>query len=178
MLKQRLITLAASVGLSAAVALTATYVGQREGVSLTPYQDEGGTTTWCYGQTNGAPKIQYTLRECDLDLLAMAEEYRASVAVYLPKSAPTSVQAAFTDMAVNLGKSGWRGSDIRGVWFPAPYMAALAKEDWKAACAGIEAPWKGKLGIAKGYKATIQGKPSRGLENRRKATAELCRGGL
>lgn len=178
MLRERLTTLAATLGLGAAITLTAVHVGEKEGVALMPYKDQGGVTTWCYGQTVGPRKDKYTLAECDQDLLKMTSEYYASVLPYLRKDTPPSVAAAFTSTAVNIGKSGWRGSQFTSVYVEAPYMADLRAGRWKAACDKLEAPWKGKYGTAPGYKATIGGYPSKGLGNRRASDAKLCRSGL
>lgn len=174
MLKQRLLM----IGAPLALALAAAHVGEKEGLSLTPYKDQGGVTTWCYGQTQGVPKKLYTQAECDKDLLAMTDEYMQAVRPYLRKDTPASVVAAFTSTAVNIGKSGWRGSQFTKSYVEAPYMVHLRSGNWKAACDAIEAPWPGKYGIAPGYKATIGGYPSRGLGNRRSSDANLCRSGL
>lgn len=165
MLKQRLIAL----GLTSALAAGVAYVGSKEGLVLTPYLDGGGVKTWCYGQTVGTAKARYTVRECDQDLVKTYLEYHKAIELYVPADAPASVHAAFTSLAINTGKSGW--VHVR-------FTEPLARRDWKAACNAIEAPWKGKHGIAKGYKATIQGVPSRGLENRRRDDAAYCRSGL
>jgi GH24 family phage-related lysozyme (muramidase) len=58
---------------------------------------------------------------------------------------------------------------------PSRFIAPLAAGDWEAACRAISEPWKGKHGIALGYKATVKGKPVRGLENRRKHEDTVCR---
>jgi lysozyme len=165
MLKQRLLAL----GLTSALAASAAYVALKEGVSYTPYLDGGGVPTWCYGQTVGTPKARYTVQECDKDLVQMYLEYHKAIEPYVPPDAPASVHAAFTSLAINTGKTGWRH---------ARFLGPLSKRDWKAACDAIEAPWQGKHGMAKGYKATINGKPSRGLENRRRDDAAYCRSGL
>lgn len=174
MLRQRLIGLGAGV----ALAIAASHVGLKEGVSLTPYKDQGGVVTWCYGQTQGPRKALYTQTECDLDLIRMTQEYMDAVKPHLRKDTPATVVAAFTSTAINIGKSGWRGSQFTHKYVEAPYMAALRSGDWKAACAALEAPWPGKFGMAPGYKATIGGYPSKGLGNRRASDAILCRSGL
>lgn len=178
MLRERLAALAASMGLGAVIALTAAHVGEKEGLSLVPYKDQGGVTTWCYGQTVGPRKDKYTLAECDTDLLRMAAEYSKAVVPYLRTDTPPTVAAAFVSTAVNIGKSGWRGSQFTNRYVEAPYMADLRAGRWKAACDKLEAPWPGKYGTAPGYKATIGGYPSKGLGNRRASDAKLCRSGL
>lgn len=165
MLKQRLIAL----GLTTSLAAGLTYIGTKEGVSYTPYLDGGGVTTWCYGQTVGIPKDRYTINDCDKDLVRMYTEYHKAIELYVPRSAPESVHIAFTSLAINTGKTGWINPR---------FTVPLAKGEWKAACDAIEAPWKGKHGVSRGYKATINGYPSKGLENRRRDDAAYCRGGL
>lgn len=174
MLKQRLIALGATVALATAGA----HLGLMEGLSLTPYKDQGGVTTWCYGQTQGVPKASYTQAECDMDLLRMTADYQAAVTPYLRKDTPATVVAAFTSTAANIGKSGWRGSQFTKTYVEAPYIVYLRAGLWKEACDALEAPWKGKYGMAPGYKATIGGYPSKGLGNRRAKDANLCRSGL
>ncbi|AWD90723.1 lysozyme [Pseudomonas phage Achelous] len=174
MLKQRLIALGATM----ALAIAGAHIGSKEGLSLKPYLDGGGVKTWCYGQTQGIPKMSYSVLECDKDLLAMTSEYMAAVTPYLRKDTPATVVAAFTSTAVNIGKSGWRGSQFTNSYVEAPYMVYLRAGRWKEACDALEAPWPGKYGIAPGYKATIGGYPSKGLGNRRASDATLCRSGL
>lgn len=178
MLRERLVGTATALGLSTALGIAAAHIGLKEGLSLTPYRDQGGVLTWCYGQTQGPHKALYTQRECDIDLLKSTDEYMRAVRPYLPKGAPASVVAAFTSTAINIGKSGWRGSQFTHKYVEAPYMADLRAGRWKAACDKLEAPWPGKYGIARGYKATIGGYPSKGLGNRRASDAQLCRSGL
>lgn len=178
MLRERLVAGAAALGLSAAVGIAAHHVGLQEGLALTPYKDQGGVTTWCYGQTVGPYKDRYTLAECDKDLLLMTAEYSKAVIPYLRPDTPPTVSAAFTSTAVNIGKNGWRGSQFATRYVEAPYMADLRAGRWKAACDKLEAPWPGKHGMAPGYKATIGGYPSKGLGNRRASDARLCRSGL
>ena len=160
-LRERLICLGATV----AIASSAAFIGSKEGVSLVPYADIGGVPTWCYGQTVGHKKARYTQQECDSDLLRSVRLYHQGVMLTMPSTAPQSVQAAFTSIAYHVGLSGWKHPR---------FAQPLAAGDWEAACRAITAPWKGKHGIAKGFKATVQGKPVRGLENRRAEEQKLC----
>lgn len=178
MLRERFIGTATALGLTAAVGIAASHIAVKEGLSLTPYLDQGGVRTWCYGQTQGPYKAQYTQRECDIDLLRSTDDYMRAVLPYMRKDTPATVVAAFTSTAINVGKSGWRGSQFTHKYVEAPYMADLRAGRWKAACDKLEAPWQGKHGIARGYKATIGGYPSKGLGNRRSSDAQLCRSGL
>ena len=161
-LRQRLIAL----GAGAALAASAAFIGQKEGLSLVPYDDIGGVPTWCYGETVGHQKARYTVKECDTLLLKRVEYFHTGVMQFTPKAAPASVQAALTSVAYNVGLGGIKHPVI---------MEPLARGDWYGTCAALEAPWKGKHGVAKGFKATVAGEPVRGLELRRKAEAALCR---
>ena len=156
-LRQRLIAL----GATSAIALAATFIGEKEGVSLVPYNDIGGVPTWCYGQTVGHSKARYTQQECDTDLLRTVQKYHAAVRLQLPADAPASVQAAFTSAAYNAGVSRWSKSR----------MPALAQQGaYEAACHVLIEPH----GVSRAWVATVRGKPVRGLENRRKAEYALC----
>lgn len=169
---------AAVAGFLGVIASGSAFIAAKEGVRYTPYTDIGGVKTWCYGQTVGVPKARYSVAECDADLVKTVTEYHAAVMQYLPKTAPQSVQVGFTSVAYNVGKSGWRGSLVtrngKKTWVPAPYMEAIADGNWVAACMAISAPWQGSKGLAQGYKATVKGKPARGLENRRRDETAVC----
>lgn len=178
MFRERIVAVAASLGLTMALGLAASHVGEKEGLSLKPYKDLGGVTTWCYGQTQGPRKASYTQAECDQNLVLMTKEYYDAVRPWIPANAPASVVAGFTSTAVNIGKAGWKGSQFASGFVPAPYMEDLKAGRWKAACDKIAAPWPGKYGTAPGYKATIGGYPSKGLGSRRASDAALCRSGL
>lgn len=164
-LRNRLVNL----GASGAILLAATFLGPTEELRTTPYLDIGGVPTWCYGQTVGMPKARYTAAECDADLLRTVGRYWAQVSESVPQAAPESVKAAMVSVAYNTGVPGWRHP---------VFLVPLARGDWHAVCAAITAPWKGKYGTSKGFKATVGGKPSKGLENRRAKEFKLCVSGL
>lgn len=161
-LRQRLIAL----GAGATLAASAAFIGQKEGLSLVPYDDVGGVPTWCYGETVGHQKARYSLQECDTLLLKRVQGFAKGVEELAPRGTPASVRAALTSVAYNVGLGGIKHPVI---------MEPLARGDWYGTCAALEAPWRGKHGVAKGFKATVAGKPVRGLELRRKAEAALCR---
>ena len=156
-LRQRLV----SLGAGGALLLAAAFIGEKEGVSLVPYKDIGGVNTWCYGQTVGHSKARYTAQECDTDLLGSVRGYHKAVMQELPADTPASVQAAFTSAAYNAGVNRWRKSQ----------MPVLARKGlWKAACDVLIQP----RGVSRAWVATVNGKPVRGLENRRRAEHALC----
>jgi lysozyme len=160
-------------GAAGFIALAGAFLGPIEsgpqGPQLVPYADIGGVPTWCYGETAGTPKQRYTDAECTVLLRKSLDKHWAGIAKYVPEKAPESLKAAMLSVAYNVGVTGW----VHPV-----FIKPLARGDWEAACAAITAPWKGRHGVAKGFKATVQGKPVRGLENRRQKEYELCRQSL
>lgn len=165
-IRQRLVNLGAAAIIAGSGAFIAVQESPGGKPNLTPYLDIGGVPTWCYGETLGTPKARYTVAECDLELIRSVHRHWQGIEMYVPAEAPQSVKEAMLSVAYNVGVTGWR--------HPVLYEP-LARHDWAAACTAISAPWKGKHGVAKGFKATVQGKPVRGLENRRAKEAELCR---
>lgn len=160
-LRTRLIALGATGFLATAGA----FIGSKEGLVLSVYQDVGGVATWCYGQTGTVTKQQYTRAECDGILLADVEKRWAQMEKDIPVDAPNSVKASMLSVAYHAGVSGWRHP---------VFLKPLAAHDWRATCAAIVAPWQGKHGISKGFKATVKGVPHRGLENRRAEEYKTC----
>lgn len=167
-LRQRLAAAALALGMTgggAALLTSAEFIGKHEGEVRTVYTDIGGVSTWCFGQTVGKPKAQYTAEECAQDLLKTTATYHKGIMQFVPQEAPQSVQAALTSVAYNVGVAGTRHPVFTG---------PLARHDWQATCAAIVAPWPGKHGVALGFKATVRGKPVRGLERRRWQEYQLC----
>lgn len=160
-LRDRLIGL----GGGGVVLTTALFLGPVEAPVLHPYDDIGGVKTWCYGETLGTPKARYTAQECEASLLAATQRHWDGIRDDVPSDAPESVKAGMLSVAYNVGIKGWRHQ---------LFTRPLSVGDWRAACEAIRAPWKGKHGVAKGFKATVGGKPSKGLENRRAKEYALC----
>ncbi|QMP84074.1 lysin [Pseudomonas phage phiB1_1] len=163
-LRSRLINL----GAAGAVLAAAAFLGPTEELRTVPYADIGGVKTWCYGQTVGIPKARFSVAECDADLLRSVSRYTEAIKPYTV-GAPASVVAAMVSVQYN----------TQGPGKPhAVFLKPLAERDWRAACDAIVAPWQGKYGVSKGFKATVQGRPLRGLENRRAKEFDLCVSGL
>ena len=164
-LRQTLIALGASAVIAGGGAFLGPIESGPKGPQLTPYKDIGGVPTWCYGETLGTPKARYTVQECNLLLLKGVQRHWDGIEPYVPTQAPLSVKEAMLSVAYNVGVGGWRHP---------VFLAPLARHDWRGVCEAITAPWQGKLGVAKGFKATVKGKPSKGLENRRAKEYALC----
>ena len=111
------------------------------------------------------------MQECDAQLVKSVRRYWTGIKQYVPEQTPTSVKEAMVSVAYNVGVSGWAWNR-KGV--PSPFVQALKAHQWQAACDAITAPWHGKEGVSLGYKATVQGWPSTGLENRRAKEYKVC----
>lgn len=174
-LKTRLLGLGAAGFLAIAGSFLGPIESGPSGPQLKPYADMGGVKTWCYGETAGPAKAQYTVPECDAALVRSMQKHWSGISHAVPAHAPASVKASMLSVAYNVGVRGflyeWNGSYN----VTSRFVHALAKDDWAGACKAITAPWKGKHGVALGFKATVKGTPVRGLENRRKAEEAMCR---
>lgn len=156
--------------LAGALAATVTLLAGLEGVKLQPYYDVGGVPTVCMGSTHDVEWRPYTAAECNQKALDEIQVYWDGVLAKAPADTPGSVLGAMTSVAYNTGVRGWAVESGRNSRF----VVALQNRDWVAACAAITAPWQGKHGVSQGYKATVNGKPHRGLENRRAAEYNHC----
>lgn len=148
-------------GAGAVVALALPLVALWEGLETRPYRDLIGRTTWCYGETVGKPKAEYTKAECDAMLQASLTKYAEPVLDCIPADAPITVKAAMTSLAYNAGSRAVCGSTA------ARRANAL---DYRGACDALMM-WN---------KARVGGKlvPVKGLTNRRAAERALCLRGL
>lgn len=167
------------LGFTGFLLLSSAFIGNKESPNgnppLVPYDDIGGVTTWCHGETAGTPKARYTVEECDRLLVQSVAKHWDGIKQYVPPEAPASVKAGMVSVAYNVGVSGWAWErDAKGRRVPSRFRVALAAGDWEGACRAITAPWRGKHGVARGYKATVNGRPARGLENRRVQEEAVC----
>ncbi len=162
-LKTRLGTAGATVFIASAGA----FIGLHEGEVRQVYADIGGVATYCFGGTRPTQQT-YTEAECTAQLLRDTERHWEGIRLYVPSDAPDSVKAAMTSLAYNVGVAGFKHPKN-------PVLLPLAQGDWQAACDAIVAPWETSKGVARGYRATVNLVPSRGLENRRAAESRLCK---
>jgi len=155
-----------AAGATGVLALAATFIGTHEGEVRRVYADIGGVATYCFGGTERITKQTFTAGECTAQLLQDVQWARAGVLRAVPNPMPPSVEAAMTSAAYNAGV---------GAFARSPMAPLLRAGQWEAACAALEAPVQTQHGVARGWRATVQGRPVRGLENRRAAEARLCR---
>ncbi len=91
--------------------IATTFVGEKEGRSLTAYQDIAKVWTICDGHTKGVtPGMVATPEECDRMRASDVGQFMAEVdrVVHLPMSEPR--RAAVTSFAYNVGMANLRGS--------------------------------------------------------------------
>ena len=160
----------AIAGLSGVTALSAGFLYTVEGEVNHAYPDLGGVQTVCMGSTVFNPKQGYYTKEECLDLLVRDTELHMSTVLSVaPPDAPESVVAAMTSVSYNVGQRGFLVSPMRPL---------LEQGRYREACDAITAPHRTSKGVAMGYRATVNLKPVRGLENRRAKERELCLAGL
>lgn len=163
--RQRLI----AGGITGTLALSMGFLYTVEGEVNHVYADVGGVATVCMGSTIFTDKEHYTKQEC-LELFQKdTQKHLSTVLAVTPQDAPQSVVAAMTSVSYNVGTGGFLSSPMRPL---------LAAGSYQAACDAIIAPHKTSKGVAKGYRATVNLVPHRGLENRRAKEHALCVSGL
>lgn len=156
-------------GITGTLALSMGFLYTVEGEVQHVYSDVGGVATVCMGSTIFTDKEYYTQQEC-LELFQKdAQKHLSTVLAVAPADAPQSVVAAMTSVSYNVGQRGFLNSPMRPL---------LEQGRYKEACAAITAPHRTSKGVAKGYRATVNLQPHRGLENRRAKEFELCVSGL
>lgn len=149
-------SLIAIVG-AAAAAVLMVLVPQNEGTVYKTYRDIGGVLTYCTGATEDAQWGKtYTPQQCadqlDKDLASHADGI--SKCVPMDKLTPGQ-RVAFVDTAYNIGVSAFCGSS----------MARKANAgDMAGACAALSL-W-----------VNVNGKPVKGLVNRRAVARAFCEG--
>ena len=159
---KRLLVSGAAVSIAAAGA----FIGTREGEVRAVYPDLGGVSTYCFGGTIPSSKArEYTAEECSEQLVQDTQKYWDGVQALSGVDMPWSVHAAMTSAAYNAGLGAFKSS---------PMLPELKAGRWEAACAALVAPHKTSKGVARGWRATVNLRPVRGLENRRAAEAALC----
>lgn len=147
-----------------------TFLAPIEGEVRSVYKDVGDVATVCLGSTrfvNG--QSTYTAEECAEMYAKDAGEFLRHVQRSAPADTPESVLVAMASVAYNVGTRGYDQSPMK------PLVQAGA---YQAACEAIVAPWVTSKGVAKGYRATVQLRPHKGLENRRQREYEQCVSGL
>ena len=149
---------AAAVALAAAVAAVIPFTTPREGEVHKPYYDGGHVKTVCVGETKDVQDRIYSHDECMMMLRTrLAHDYAPQVLKCVPGFADPKRRNPFVasiDASYNAGPGGFCKSPM------ARYFNA---GQWARGCDAFLT-----------WRATIHGKPSKGLRNRREAERLLC----
>lgn len=147
--------------IAAAVALSAVVTGAYEGLRTKPYRDPAGILTVCYGETERQMKT-YTAGQCKSLLIDRESvNYAPAVAKCVPAFKDEKHRYAFAasiDAAYNAGIGAFCRSRM---------ARSFNAGQWKQGCGGFP-----------GWRATANGRVLAGLERRRVAEYQLCRGDL
>jgi len=145
-----------------ALAIATTMAANWEGLRTRSYQDVVGVWTICYGETKGVvPGQSASPADCKSQLSARLAQFGAEIAPCLPLGLPDKMQAAFIDVAYNIGSAAFCKSS----------MSRKARAgDLRGACDALLAWNKGRIA------GVLQ--PIKGLTNRRNAERQACLEGL
>lgn len=150
----------AVVGGAVMVAMAA-FVAPWEGLYTHPYKDIVGVVTWCYGETEGAPKAHYTPEECKAMLAEKLPRYYSEISAcwgpVVEATLTDNMRVAFTSGAYNFGSGAFCHSTI---------IARLEAGDLRGACDAL------LLYTRAGHRIV------QGLVNRRRAERKLCLEGI
>ena len=154
-------TAAGAAAIAAGVAAVVSFTTPREGEVHHVYKDGGGVATYCIGETkNPDPSRIYTHDECTALLRKrLAADYAPQVLKCVPAFIDEKRRKPFMasiDASYNAGPVGFCKSPM------ARYFNA---GQWAKGCDAFVT-----------WRATIHGKPSKGLRNRREAERLLCLG--
>lgn len=103
---------AAGGGLAGLLILAAAFIAPWEGLELRPYRDIVGVMTWCYGETRGAPKSQYTKAECDAMLADGVAEFHAEMRRCIKRPLTQPQWVAVLSWSYNVGTGAACGSTL------------------------------------------------------------------
>lgn len=155
-----------AAGATGALLSAMTFLYPIEGEVRHVYKDIGGVATVCVGSTQFVKgKQSFTEDECTELFRRDAQKHLEHVQSTAPENTPESVLAAMTSVSYNVGMQGYTVSPMRKL---------VQAGAFKQACDAITAPWVTSKGVAKGYRATVNRVPVRGLENRRAKERQLC----
>lgn len=144
----------ATGGVLAVILAAIAFIAPWEGKSTVPYRDMVGKLTWCYGETRGTPKAEYTQAECAAMLATGVGQFYDGVMKCVRRPLTQGQAVAVVSWAYNVGLNAACGSTlVRKLNAGAPaseWCAELLRWDYAG------------------------GKRVRGLTNRRKAEYAEC----
>ena len=94
-----------AAGVLAVLLAAVAFIAPWEGLEVVPYRDMVGILTWCYGETRGTPKAEYTEAECAAMLATGVGQFYDGLmrCVHAPLTQGQAV--AVTSWAYNVGLS-------------------------------------------------------------------------
>lgn len=144
----------ATGGVLAVLLAAVAFIAPWEGQSVVPYRDMVGRLTWCYGETRGTPKAEYTQAECAAMLATGVGQFYDGVMKCVRRPLTHGQAVAVVSWAYNVGLNAACGSTlVRKLNAGAPaseWCAELLRWDYAG------------------------GKRVRGLTNRRQAEYAEC----
>lgn len=95
----------ATGGVLAILLAAIAFIAPWEGQSTVPYRDIVGKLTWCYGETRGAPKAEYTEAECAAMLATGVGQFYDGMTKCIHKPLTQGQWVAVVSLAYNAGLS-------------------------------------------------------------------------
>ena len=92
-----------ATGVLAVLMAAAVFIGDWEGRELVPYRDLVGKLTWCYGETRGTPKAEYTPAECDALLQDAVAGFHAGLSKCIHRPLSEGQAVALLSWTYNVG---------------------------------------------------------------------------
>lgn len=105
-------TVGATGGVLAVILAAVAFIAPWEGQSTVPYRDMVGKLTWCYGETRGTPKAEYTEAECAAMLATGVGQFYDGITKCIHKPLTQGQAVAVTSWAYNVGLGAACGSTL------------------------------------------------------------------
>lgn len=96
----------------AAVLAAVAFIAPWEGLEVKPYRDIVGVLTWCYGETRGTPKAEYTRAECEALLADGVGQFHAEMARCIKRPLTEPQWVAVLSWSYNVGTGAACGSTL------------------------------------------------------------------
>ena len=93
----------AAGGVLAVILAAVAFIAPWEGMEKVPYRDMVGVLTWCYGETRGTPKAEYTEAECAAMLATGVGQFYDGLMRSVDRPLTHGQAVAVTSWAYNVG---------------------------------------------------------------------------
>ena len=92
-----------AAGVLAVLLASVAFIAPWEGLELVPYRDIVGKVTWCYGETRGTPRGEYTEAECAAMLATGVGQFYDGLMRCVHRPLTLGQSVAITSWAYNVG---------------------------------------------------------------------------